>query len=181
MEWPQSGPQSPRWIETNQFRGSWSLSETTAGVLAIVVALAICQGSFGAQPEHCGLHTAQTCSSISRRSPRRVVVSNNACTVAHMLEVSVTDPTGRNRRQGDFRHRGFDVKAHGAVGRASRLPAGRSGPSGRRRTGGYQALSSPTAAAFATIMEFPPSQRAASFGVDQIVEKMQKSLEARQN
>ena len=70
MEWPQSGPQSPRWIETDQFRGSWSLSESTARLLAIVVALAHLSG--------------QAFVSLLRRPIRALVFAH----VAHMLEVS---------------------------------------------------------------------------------------------
>jgi hypothetical protein len=72
-EWPQSGPQSLRWIETDQFRGSWSLSESTARVLAIVVALAQLPGASV---------------SLLRRPIRALVLAH----VAHMLKVAVTDP-----------------------------------------------------------------------------------------
>ena len=72
--WPQSGPQSLRWIETDQFRGSWSLSESTARVLAIVVALAQLPG--------------QAFVSLLRRPIRALVLAH----VAHMLKVAVTVP-----------------------------------------------------------------------------------------
>ena len=58
---------------------------------------------------------------------------------------------------------------------------------GRRRTvyyetGSYHALLDPpgvqeVAQYLATFKEFPPPQRPASFTIDQIIEKMQKSLE----